>query len=157
MAGNGIAPGTVAAVERTIRFWFLAVVAVVVPLVGSSCSSDDGAEPPATAEPGAASLVGPDDFAARVAEAEVVTINVHVPDEGSIAGTDLSIAFDEISGSAALPDDRDTPLAVYCRSGNMSADAVTDLVSMGYTDVVELEGGFDAWVDSGRALEPPAG
>ncbi|NLA36906.1 MAG: rhodanese-like domain-containing protein, partial [Actinobacteria bacterium] len=41
---------------------------------------------------------------------------------------------------------------VYCKSGNMSADAVADLAALGYTDVVELDGGFDAWVDAGRGL-----
>ena len=85
-----------------------------------------------------------------------MTINVHVPDEGSIPGTDLAIPFDEIATSAELPADLDTPLAVYCRSGNMSADAVDDLEELGYTDIVELDGGFNAWKASGRELEPPS-
>jgi rhodanese-related sulfurtransferase len=38
----------------------------------------------------------------------------------------------------------------------MSADAVDDLAAMGYTDIVELEGGFDAWVASGRTLAAAA-
>jgi phage shock protein E len=83
-----------------------------------------------------------------------VTINVHIPDEGSIPGTDLAIAFDDISSSTDLPEDLDTPLAVYCRSGNMSADAVDDLEDLGYSDIVELDGGFNAWEASGRELEP---
>lgn len=133
------------------------MVAVLASLVAPACSSGDGADRPgADAPPSAAAQVGPAGFAARIGEPDVVTVNVHVPDEGSIAGTDLTVPFDEISRSGALPDDRGTPLAVYCRSGNMSADAVRDLVALGYTDVVELEGGFDAWVESGRPLEPPA-
>ena len=79
-----------------------------------------------------------------------------LPDEGSIAGTDVAIPFDQITESEALPADLDTPLAVYCRSGNMSATAVLDLEALGYTDVVELEGGFVAWSEAGRELEPPA-
>jgi rhodanese-related sulfurtransferase len=85
----------------------------------------------------------------------VVTINVHVPNEGSIAGTDLTIPYTEIAASTALPADLATPLAVYCRSGNMSADAVRDLTALGYTNIVELEGGFNAWKSSGRVLEGP--
>ena len=69
------------------------------------------------------------------------------------AGPDLAIPFDEISDSEALPSDLDSPLAIYCKSGNMSADAVDDLVALGYTDVVELDGGFDAWVEAGRRLD----
>ena len=101
--------------------------------------------------------MGPDEFAARIDAPGVVTINVHIPDEGSIAGTDLTIAFDQITDSAELPTERNTPLAVYCRSGNMSAAAIDDLVALGYTDIVELDGGFTAWEASGRPLEPSAG
>jgi rhodanese-related sulfurtransferase len=101
----------------------------------------------------ASTLVSVDEFADRIDDPGVVTINVHVPDEGNIAGTDLRIPYDEISESADLPTELDTPLAVYCRSGNMSATAVVDLSERGYTDVVELEGGFNAWADAGRPLE----
>ena len=89
-----------------------------------------------------------------MAAAGVVTINVHAPDEGSIPGTDLVIPFDQIASSNELPADLDAPLAVYCRSGNMSAAAVDDLEELGYTDIMELEGGFNAWEASGRELEP---
>jgi rhodanese-related sulfurtransferase len=127
-------------------------------LVVGLCSCSSGAEPssaPAT-DRASATLVGPESFEQRIDEPDVVTINVHTPDEGSIAGTDLAIPFDQIESSDELPADRSTPLAVYCRSGNMSADAVDDLAAMGYTDIVELEGGFDAWVASGRTLAAAA-
>ena len=39
----------------------------------------------------------------------------------------------------------------------MSAVAVGTLRDLGYTDVVELRGGMDAWVADGRELLPPAG
>ena len=64
--------------------------------------------------------------------------------------------FDQIAESSDLPADRSTPLAIYCRSGNMSAAAVNDLEALGFNDIVELEGGFNAWVASGRPLEPAA-
>jgi phage shock protein E len=131
-----------------------------VLIVAGCAGGDDGdaastsANIDADASP---ALVGPDEFAARIEEPGVVTINVHVPDEGSIAGTDLAIPFDRIREASDLPVDRDTPLAVYCRSDNMSATAVDDLVALGYTDIVELDGGFDAWEASGRSLEPAPG
>lgn len=76
-------------------------------------------------------LVDPDVFAARIEAPGVVAINVHTPNEGSTAGTDLTIAFDQIAESSELPVDRGTLLAVYCRSGNMSADTVGDLEALG--------------------------
>lgn len=127
------------------------IAVVVLANTGDDGGSDRSASAGAKASP---ALVAPDVFADRIGAPGVVTINVHTPNEGSIAGTDLTIAFDQIVESGELPVDRGTPLAIYCRSGNMSADAVDDLAALGYTDIVELDGGFNAWEASGRPLEP---
>lgn len=78
-------------------------------------------------------------------------INVHVPYEGEIEGTDLFLQYDRID-SVSLPSERDTPLVVYCRSGSMSAEAVVTLAGLGYTNIVELDGGMNAWSESGRQI-----
>ena len=96
-------------------------------------------------------LVDPDAFAAAVEQPNTVVINVHVPYEGAIEGTDLFMPFDDIE-AAALPSDRATPLAVYCKSDTMSADAVVAFAALGYTNIVELDGGTDAWLASGRMV-----
>ena len=132
--------------------WGVGCAIVVVMLAG--CAGDDSGKPSADTTPASSALVGPEVFASRLEAPGVVAINVHTPNEGSIAGTELTIAFDEIAESGDLPDDRSTPLAVYCRSGNMSAAAVDDLEALGFTDIVELDGGFNAWKASGRPLEP---
>lgn len=101
-------------------------------------------------------LVAPAAFAKAVAQKGTVTINVHVPDEGSLAGTDLWIPFDRVAASRTrLPATKTTPLAVYCRSGRMSAIAVRVLARLGYGNIVELRGGMVAWEASGRRLLPP--
>lgn len=138
---------------RRRRPWLL-VPLLVVAVVAAACG-DDGGSPDDAAVVHEPRLVGPAGFAEAIAAPDVVVINVHVPDEGSIEGTDLTIPFDEIAESDELPADLDTPLAVYCRSDNMSASAVEDLAALGYRDVVELDGGFDAWVADGRELLPP--
>lgn len=98
-------------------------------------------------------LVDPDAFAAAIVEPGRVTINVHVPFEGNIEGTDLSIPFDQLAAqSDRLPADRRIGLAVYCRSGPMSATAINVLMDLGYTDLVELRGGMRAWQADGRQL-----
>lgn len=94
-----------------------------------------------------------DRFADRLAEADAVVVNVHVPDEGSIAGTDLTIPFDRIVGDQRLPADRATPLLLYCKTGRMSAEAAVALMAEGYTDVAYLDGGMDRWRADGRLLE----
>ena len=90
-------------------------------------------------------------FAAGIAQQAAVVINVHVPYDGEIGGTQLFMPFDAID-AALLPDDRTTPLVVYCRSGNMSAIAVLTLADLGYTNIVELDGGMVAWEASGRSI-----
>jgi len=129
-------------------------LSLVLVVFVAGCTGNDADDAMATAaEVSSARLVGVDEFAERMGEPDVLAVNVHVPDEGQLPGTDLAIRFDEISDSEALPPDLDTPLAIYCKSGNMSAEAVDDLVALGYTDVVELDGGFDAWVEAGRRLD----
>lgn len=89
-----------------------------------------------------------------MAEPTRITINVHIPYEGKIAGTDLMIPYDQIQQqSAKLPASRTAPLAIFCRTGNMSAIAAKTLAAMGYSNVVELNGGMQAWESSGRPLE----
>lgn len=101
----------------------------------------------------AARLVDPDEFAAAIAEPDRLTLNVHVPFEGDIPGTDMSIPFDQIAAQAdRLPVDRDAALAIYCRSGPMSTVAAEALRDLGYTDVVELSGGMRAWQAEGHQV-----
>jgi len=139
------------------RSLFAAVAAASVLIAGCSTdSTGSGATDTTVAAAASPELLSVDEFAVAIENPEVVTINVHVPDEGDLPGTDLSIPFNQIERSEELPTDLDTPLAVYCRSGTMSEDAVRDLDSLGYTNVVELNGGFNAWVASGETLlEPP--
>ena len=39
-------------------------------------------------------------------------------------------------------------------SGNMSATAAETLAAMGYSDIVDLRGGMEAWQAAGRDLLP---
>ena len=44
---------------------------------------------------------------------------------------------------------KDKPVAVICRSGRRSAQAVDMLKNAGFTQVVNVEGGTTAWVQAG--------
>ena len=80
-------------------------------------------------------------------------INVHIPYEGEIEGTDQHIPFDQITQRLGdLPSDKKAKVVIYCRSGNMSTQAATALVQAGYTNIWELGGGMIAWRDAGLPL-----
>ena len=80
-------------------------------------------------------------------------INVHIPYQGEIAGTDLFIPFDRIEANLdKLPADKHARVVLYCRSGSMSATAARALVKRGYTDVWNLAEGMIGWERAGYPL-----
>jgi sulfur-carrier protein adenylyltransferase/sulfurtransferase len=82
----------------------------------------------------------------------VVVIDVRDPDEyrdGSIeAANNISRGFLEFRiGSVAS--DPSTPLVLYCQTGLRSMLAAKALHDLGYKNVVNLQGGFQRWAQSG--------
>ncbi|MFW9903726.1 MAG: rhodanese-like domain-containing protein [Candidatus Thorarchaeota archaeon] len=74
-------------------------------------------------------------------------INGHIPGAYLIPVNDISVRESE------LPKNKSRPILVYCKSGGRSAAASTTLDSLGYTQVNNMNGGFDAWRDAGYLYE----
>lgn len=81
-------------------------------------------------------------------------INVHIPFEGNLPKTDLSIPYDTIGQNLdKLPDDKAAKIVLYCRSDRMSTIAAAELVKLGYTNIWNLDGGMVAWEQAGLPIE----
>src|SRR5512139_36382 len=90
---------------------------------------------------------------AMLANKDFTFINVHIPFEGNIAKTDLSIPYDQIDQQLdQLPADKNAKIVLYCRSGRMSTIAAKTLVGLGYTNIWQLVGGMVAWEQAGLQI-----
>ncbi len=121
---------------------FIALMASVLLLAG--CSSSSGAVD-----------LGVSEFATKVAEAGVITLDVRTPGEymgGFIQGAQ-NIDFQSGNFENEIASlDKNATYAVYCRSGNRSGQAVKVMHDAGFHNVYNLNGGVIDWTNAGLPL-----
>ena len=89
---------------------------------------------------------------------DFLLVNVHIPYEGEINGTDLFVPYNEIEQNLSkLSSDKGAKIVVYCRSGSMSSIAAKTLTRLGYTNIRDVDGGMLVWEKQGYPLvqSPP--
>lgn len=126
---------------------FSATMACVLTCFGLSCQDKAGFR-----------SVSVEEFAEVIADTSVVVLDVRTADEhyaGHIKGTTLNIDilkpnFDSL---AVANINKGSTVALYCRSGNRSKRAASQLVSKGFK-VIELATGYNGWVESAMSVSP---
>lgn len=98
-------------------------------------------------------LVNPTQFSDLVKKGDGFLVDVHIPKQTHIPGTNAFIPYNDIATSAGqLPEDKSTPILVYCRSGSMSKTASQEIAELGYTNVYDLEGGINAYKEQNNEV-----
>ena len=134
--------------------WLLITALAALLAIGAACGSDNAEEAESTdgAQPSYVD-VSPQDLSSMLERKDFLLVNVHIPYAGEIGDTDLFVPYDEIGDRfQELPSQQDTRIALYCRSGGMSAIAASTLADAGYTSVWNLDGGMIAWEEAGYLL-----
>ena len=147
----------------TRRFLVLLITVIAITILAAACGGGDSGDDEASDATGVGQAVAVNGGSfTRITPAELQTmlqnkdfplINVHIPYEGEIEGTDQHLPFDQIlQRLSELPSDKSAKIVIYCRSGNMSTQAAGELVQAGYTNIWELGGGMIAWDAAGLPL-----
>ena len=132
------------------------ILLLLTIIILAGCQSKSVAGETVTVSGGSYQNIAPVELNTMLKDKDFVFINVHIPFEGNIAGTDLSIAYDQITDPfnlAQLPADKSAKIVLYCRSGRMSAIAAEALVKKGYTNIWDLADGMVGWEQAGFNLE----
>ncbi len=84
-------------------------------------------------------------------------VDVREPDEWTATGVApgaVLIPLGEVESRAPAELAADRPVYVICRSGNRSRTASETLIRLGYSEVYNVEGGINAWLDAGLPVVP---
>lgn len=120
---------------------FSTTIACVMTFLGFSCQDKPNFR-----------SVSVDEFATVIADSDVVVLDVRTADEhqaGCIEGTTLHIDvlksnFDSLAVASIK---KGSTVALYCRSGNRSKRAASQLAEKGFK-VIELATGYNSWIDA---------
>ncbi|WKJ92559.1 rhodanese-like domain-containing protein [Methylomonas montana] len=85
---------------------------------------------------------------------DIFLVDVHIPEQRHIKGTDAFIPYNDIKKyQDKLPKDKNTPIYLYCEGGPMGNAAARTLHELGYSNLMNLEGGTKAWKKAGFDFE----
>ena len=91
-----------------------------------------------------------DELNQQLKNKDFALVDVHIPEQKHINGTDAFIPYDDIENQLdKLPQGKEAKIVLYCRTGRMSQIAAEKLAERGYTNVYNVVGGIVEWVKKG--------
>ena len=87
-------------------------------------------------------------FKEKISKSNVQLVDVRTPKEyeqGHIENAILIDYFSENFKEQFQKLDKDKAIYIYCRSGNRSGKSSKILVDLGFTEIIDLIGGYKAW------------
>jgi len=105
-----------------------------------------------------ASDLAPIDFKSNLNYKKGTLLDVRTPQEtsmGYIKGAIFMNINDNDFTQKIATLDKSKPIFVYCRSGRRSRNALAILVTKGFSEVYNLDGGITAWQSDGYPIEIP--
>jgi rhodanese-related sulfurtransferase len=98
--------------------------------------------------------ISPAELKQVMQDEDIFLVDVHIPEQRHIKGTDLFIPYNDIAKHRdKLPEDKNTAIYLYCEGGPMGNAAARSLYELGYRNLFNLEGGAKAWKKEGLAFE----
>ncbi len=129
---------------KTTRF-YPAVFVVALIFIISGCSFQ---------KPDSLQMISSADLNQLMQTEDIFLVDVHIPKQRHIKGTDLFIPYNKIEQYIdKLPKDKDVAIYLYCAGGPMGNAAARSLHDLGFSNLSNLEGGAHAWGKAGYAFE----
>lgn len=100
--------------------------------------------------------LSPEKFSEKSKGEKVLLLDVRTPKEyndGHLKGAVLINYLGNDFTQEVSKLDKSKPVYIYCRSGSRSSDAQGEMLKMGFTNVINLEGGIMAWEKAGLPIE----
>ncbi len=131
-----------------LAIYFLTVFSLI--FFGCAANEQDAIKADSVFENATYKNMTVDELNQQLKNKDFVLVDVHIPEQNHINGTDAFIPYDEIENQLdKLPQDKDAKIVLYCRTGRMSEIAAQKLAEKGYSNVYNVVGGMVEWVKRG--------
>jgi len=96
------------------------------------------------------------EFSNHLSSAQILDVRTPAEwNEGIIEGAIMANIYEDDFDQQLEKLDKDKPVAVYCKSGGRSGQAMAKMHDMGFKEVYNLNGGIGAWNNAGQPTVKP--